>query len=407
MFFATRCIVLAILAMSTVLGGGCDARPAPSGPTSAPASAAGTAPSAAAPPTPPAISASPASAATPAPTAPPLKLEPAVLDLGFMAPRAGGRGTVKLTNTGTEPLTIAAVTPSCKCTTTSALAGKVIAPGASETLEAVLDGAALPQTHRASIKVAVEGYSDVLEIQLRGETANPVRCIPSILNAVEGKPRSGRFVVESIDRRPFRICAVGGRAPEYIGYSPSEPPRSQYLVKFDLDSWTPEPPAYLVIETDRADCPVLDLWVRTERTIPRSVFRMKDYRCNAGRIDLGGSAEVRLDMDDPGEDVLAVESGSPDVQLELLGQQVASGVRSVSVRVTPRVPRAGLVYVPFRLFGREREQPLVLFASVRTGPEGCAGCEGAPVPPSAAPGAPAPAAAGDGRDAPLRDLSKP
>ena len=47
---------------------------------------------------------------------PPITVEPPVLDLGFMAPRAGGKGTVMLRNTGDKPLTISAVTPSCKCT---------------------------------------------------------------------------------------------------------------------------------------------------------------------------------------------------------------------------------------------------------------------------------------------------
>jgi hypothetical protein len=331
---------------------------------------------------------------------PPIRLSPSVLDLGFMAPRAGGTGTVTLTNVGQSPLTIAAVTPSCKCTTTSALAGKVIAPGASETFEAVLEGASMPQTHRAVIKIAVEGYARVLELQLRGETAMPVRCVPSILNAVEGKPRAGRFVVESVDGKPFRLCSVGGRVPEYIGYAAGDEPKSQYLVRYDLDTWPDGHPAYLAIETDRADCPVLDIWVRTEGTIPRSVFRMKDYRINAGRIDLGGAAEVAVEMDDPAEDILAAEATSPDVQVEVLGQSTKDGTRSVRLRIVPKGPRTGLLYSPVRLFGREREQPLTLFASVRApGATGCVGCDPAPAPPASRP-------AGQ-EAAPMRDLSRP
>ena len=305
---------------------------------------------------------------------PPIEVTPAVLDLGFMAPRAGGKGTVTLKNTGTTPLTIVAVTPSCKCTTTSALAGKVIPPGGSEVFEAVLEGASMPQVHRASIKVAVDGYARVLELQLRGETAMPVRCVPSIINAVEGKPRQGRFVVESLDKKPFTICAVGGREPEFIGFSKGDAPRAQYLVKFDLDSWQPTFPAYLAIETDRADCPVFDIWVRSEQTIPKSTFRMKDYRINAGRIDVGGSVDLKLEMEDPGEEVLAVESGAPEAQVQLLGQEVKDGSRIVGIRVTPKSPATGLLYAPVKLYGREREQQLTLFASVRA--PGAAGCEG-------------------------------
>ena len=332
---------------------------------------------------------------------PPLTIQPPVLDLGFMAPRIGNKGTVTLTNTGKTPLTIAAVTPSCKCTTTSTLAGTVLQPGQSVPLEAALDGVAMPQTHRASIRVLVEGYAKVVEIQLRAETAMPVRAVPPIINAVEGKPRQGRFVVESIDKKPFTICAVGGRVPEFIGYNAGDAPRAQYLVKFDLDTWQPEFPAYLAIETDRADCPIFDIWIRSERTIPTSSFRMKDYRINAGRIEVGGSTDISLEMEDAGEDILAVESGSPEVQVEMLGQNVDAKVRKVNIRITPKSPREGLLYATLKLYGREKEQPLTMFASVR--PKGAAGCVGCnpvqgppakapPVPTPVTPSAPAPAA---------------
>ena len=320
---------------------------------------------------------------------PPLTIQPPVLDLGFMAPRIGNKGTVTLTNTGTTPLTIAAVTPSCKCTTTSALAGTVLQPGQSVPLEAALEGASMPQTHRASIRVLVEGYAKVAEIQLRAETAMPVRAVPPIINAVEGKARQGRFVVESIDKKPFTICAVGGRVPEFIGYNAGDAPRAQYLVKFDLDTWQPEFPAYLAIETDRADCPIFDIWIRSERTIPTSAFRMKDYRVNAGRIDVGGSTDVSLEMEDAGEDILAVESGSPEIQVEMLGQKVDDKVRKVSVRITPKSPRQGLLYGTLKLYGREKEQPLTMFASVRPkGAAGCTGCNPVQGPPAKAPPAP-------------------
>jgi hypothetical protein len=317
---------------------------------------------------------------------PPISVEPPVLDLGFMAPRVGGKGTVILKNTGDKPLTIAAVTPSCKCTTTSSLAGTVLKPGESAPLEAVLEGASMPQPHRASIRVLVDGYAKVLEVQLRGETAMPVRAVPPIINAVEGKPRQGRFIVESVDKKPFTICAIGGRVPEFIGFNAGEAPRAQYLLKFDLDTWSPEYPAYLAIETDRADCPIFDVWVRSERTIPSSAFRMKDYRINGGRIDVGGSVDVSLEMDDPGEEILAIESVSPEVQVQMLGQQVEGKLRKVSARITPKSPREGLLYGVVKLYGREKEQTLTFFASVRPkAATGCAGCNPVQGPPSKSP----------------------
>jgi hypothetical protein len=354
---------------------------APAGPTMAQAPTAPAAPAA-----PPAPTTPPIDASGVIDSLPPISVEPPVLDLGFMAPRVGGKGTVILKNTGDKPLTIAAVTPSCKCTTTSSLAGTVLKPGESAPLEAVLEGASMPQQHRASIRVLVDGYAKVLDVQLRGETAMPIRAVPPIINAVEGKPRQGRFIVESVDKKPFTICAIGGRVPEFIGFNAGEAPRAQYLLKFDLDTWSPEYPAYLAIETDRADCPIFDVWVRSERTIPSSAFRMKDYRINGGRIDVGGSVDVSLEMDDPGEEILAIESVSPEVQVQMLGQQVEGKLRKVSARITPKSPREGLLYGLVKLYGREKEQTLTFFASVRPkAATGCAGCNPVQGPPSKSP----------------------
>jgi hypothetical protein len=69
-----------------------------------------------------------------------------------------------------------------------------------------------------------------------------------------------------------------------------------------------------------------------------------------------------------------VESGAPEVQVQLLGQEVKDGSRIVGIRVTPKSPATGLLYAPVKLYGREREQQLTLFASVRA--PGAAGCEG-------------------------------
>jgi hypothetical protein len=354
---------------------------APAGPTMAQAPTAPAAPAA-----PPAPTTPPIDASGVIDSLPPISVEPPVLDLGFMAPRVGGKGTVILKNTGDKPLTIAAVTPSCKCTTTSSLAGTVLKPGESAPLEAVLEGASMPQSHRASIRVLVDGYAKVLDVQLRGETAMPIRAVPPIINAVEGKPRQGRFIVESVDKKPFTICAIGGRVPEFIGFNAGEAPRAQYLLKFDLDTWSPEYPAYLAIETDRADCPIFDVWVRSERTIPSSAFRMKDYRINGGRIDVGGSVDVSLEMDDPGEEILAIESVSPEVQVQMLGQRVEDKLRKVSARITPKSPREGLLYGVVKLYGREKEQTLTFFASVRPkAATGCAGCNPVQGPPSKSP----------------------
>ena len=400
---------LCIAASCGEQGSGQGAGSAPSGTVPAVAPPAPVAPQAPAAPAPVAPVAAPQAAppAAPAPAPqvdggaamdpglPPLRAEPAVLDLGVMAPRAGGKGAFKLTNVGDRPLRIGAVSPSCKCTTTSSLAGTTVEPGASVSLDAELDGVAVPQTHRAAIRVAVEGYALPLELQVVGETARAIRASPSLINAVEGKPRQGRFVIESVDKKPFRVCSISGRVPDYIGYAPGDPPRAQYLVKYDLDTWTPTFPVSLIVETDRPECPVFDVWIRHESTIPTPGFRMKEYRVNAGRIDVGGSNDVVVELEDTGEDLLAAESSDPSIRVELVSQRPASGgkdtLRRLTLRVLPVGQGTGAFCVAFKLYGRDKEQSLFVYGSVR--PKGAADCDGCTAVQGPAPKDPPPAPA--------------
>lgn len=106
---------------------------------------------------------------------PPIELEPPILDFGFIAPKATAKGTVKLKNLGKKPLKILAVQPSCKCTTTSDLVDKEIPVGGFLPLDAELTATPMPGPKKAAIKVLVDGYARVLEFELKGETAFPVR----------------------------------------------------------------------------------------------------------------------------------------------------------------------------------------------------------------------------------------
>lgn len=332
---------------------------------------------------------------------PPVEVTPPSIDMGVVPPKTAKTGVAELKNTGTTPLKILAITPSCKCTTTNDLAGAIIPPGGSVKLEATLEPVSMPQTQKAALRILIEGYGKILEVPVKGETAMPVRANPSLINAVEGQPRAGRFVVESIDRKPFTICAVGGRKPEFLGFRPGvDQPKSTYLLKYDLDTWQPSFPAYLVIETDREDCPSFDVWIRSENTIPRPGFRMKDYRVNLGRVDVGASVETSVEMEDAGEDMLAAESLVPDISVELVGQSVSqvgeAMVRKVNLRVTPRTQQTGLFYTQFKLYSRDKEQVITLFGTQRPkDAKGCVGCTAVDAPPSRDPTGRGPVPAGD------------
>jgi len=327
--------------------------------------------------------AAPAASSTPAApiqSPPPIQLRPPSLDFGFVPPSSASTGSVELVNTTDRPLKILAVQPSCKCTTISDLAGKEIPAGGSVELEATLDAQPAPGPKRAQIRVLVEGYTQVVTVQLQAEVALPVRVTPPYINAVEGKNQTGRLVVQSTDGTPFRICSTHGMPPRYLGFDPaSEEARSQYLVEYDIADFGGRIPRYFVIETDREDAPLVDVLLRHEDSFPAINIRMKDYRIPAGVIPAGESAEftIRLDnrIDRPAPPINAAISRSPDGTVEFVGQEVDEENEEVLVtlRLTPKSDFTGFLYLPFTIFAQTGQtQDLDVFAKVAPG--GSAAC---------------------------------
>lgn len=298
---------------------------------------------------------------------PPIQVEPTVLDFGFIAPKQVSKGTFKLWNRGTAPLTVLAVQPSCKCTTTNDLADAVIKPGEFVELEASLDGAPLPSPRKANIKVLIDGYSRVLELELKGEVTYPLRAPPGYLNVVKGHEQKGRIVVESIDKKPFRICNIQGEAPDYIGFDPTkDEAKASYLVRWDITKFGDKIPPYLIVVSDREDCPILPIRVRHESTIPRPIFRLKEYSVNLGLMAPGQPTEVEVQMEDPGEALLAVATEDEHARAELVSTRVEEGTLTAKVRVTARQDHEGLLQFPLSFYSASKEMAIPAFGIVRS-----------------------------------------
>jgi hypothetical protein len=324
---------------------------------------------------------------------------PMNLDLGFMRPNQDAVGTVTLRNTGAEPVRVLAVTPSCKCTTTTDIVGKEIPAGGTATFDTTLEGAPVPGVRTSTIRVLVEGSPAPIEIKVKGEVSQPVRAIPAYLNCVGSKNLSGRLVVESIDKRPFRILSAHGSEPAIGGWDPaSDEPRSTYLLSYDLGDGTRELPSFWIIETDHPDSPLVDLKVRHESVSAKLSSRLSDYRANAGRIDPGASGAVAFTSLDPQEPVLSAESLSPDATLEVERVDAVDGGTKATIIVRPRAGYQGLLIVPAKLSMATKSQEVLIFGTVRPAPSAvppAASGSAAPAPSSAqsAPASAAPSAA--------------
>jgi len=285
---------------------------------------------------------------------PPIRIEPPMLDFGFITPNAKVQGSVKLQNTSSEPITILAVQPTCKCTTLNDLAGKVVPAGGAVELTAAMDGGPNPGPKTAAVKVLVDGFARPLEVDLKAEISLPIRAIPPYINAVRDQNSRGRIVVESITGEPFRICSIHGKAPNLLNFDPAtDEPQSKYIFTYDLSDIDVPYPRYLVVTTDDPDVPVVDIYLRHESTMPainRNLRVAEGFRHPFGRIDMGGSTEIEIGFQDLREPVATAISGSKDARVELLGSQtrnVEGALQTIyTLKIMPAKDFQGVLYFP-------------------------------------------------------------
>ena len=310
---------------------------------------------------------------------PPVRLEPEIMDFGILPPSIIKEGSIKLYNTGTKELEVLTAQPSCKCTTTDDISGKKIPVGGFVELKASMKAQSAPGKKSAEIKVLIDGYTQVIPIQLKSEVSLPVRVSPSYLNVVKGQPMKGRTVIESIDKKPFKVCAVGGKKPNLVGFDPEkDEPRSQYLLDWDFDrDFAPgEAKRYWIIETDREDCPLVDIFVRHESTIVLPRMKFTEYRHTFGRVDQGTPFEWTVDVSELGADekVVTVASGSSQAKVELLGTTREGDITHIKLKLVPNADTIGLTWVPFTVYTNSRQQEQAVWGQYV--PKGVKGCYG-------------------------------
>lgn len=293
------------------------------------------------------------------------------MDFGYVMPKTLNKVDFKLWNTGDKPVTVAAVNPSCKCTTTTDIVGKSIEPGAFIELGAALEAGAAVGPKAANVKVLIDGYGHTIDLALRADVTLPIKLTPGYINAVGGKNEQGRIVIESTDAKPFRILSMHGMAPSYVGFDPTkDEPRNKYVVEYDLTKFPDgKIPRYCIIETDHPACPAADLLVRHDTVrFPSSVRGIRDFRANLGLLQPGASAEteVRFGKLAPSIKFTEVEPQSTDFTAELIEQVEGEGDETVvKFRVKPRDGLTGLFYGPVLIkAGDNRAQEFIVFGRV-------------------------------------------
>lgn len=196
-----------------------------------------------------------------------LAVDPPLINFGTVAPGTKHPARFTLRNTGAEPLTIAKAQPSCKCTDISDIAGKTIPPGGSLELTAALQVPKSPGEKDAKVMITVQGQAGMVLAQMVADVTMPVRTLPAFVDALKGKSE-GTITLSSVDGKPFRVLAAGGRAPALVGFDGAkDAPRAEYVLKWTLADLGPgQIPQWWIVDTDRADCPQVPLRIRHETT---------------------------------------------------------------------------------------------------------------------------------------------
>jgi hypothetical protein len=319
---------------------------------------------------------------------PPVTFDPPELNFGVIPPDTELHGTVQIRNTGDAPLTIRSMRADCKCTTVEDLTGKIIEPGGSLELTAVVDARSHQGTKRNEIRFLFEGYEDYgpVAVKILSEVAGAIRMDPAYFDLTT--QWTGELALHSGDGRPFRILAANGAPPVYADdFDPArDEPRSDYLLSWDMTMYDPmtcedaegnRMPNWWVVETDHPEAPIVDVFVRHNPcTLPEPpegrMWYLSERRVLLGELAVGESAEFTVYMkwrgdQGPADTIGQVrsESGQFDatmVELDRVGERI-----TCRVRVTPRADLRGLLYGKVRFLAANmpaHSQPVTVMGRV-------------------------------------------
>jgi hypothetical protein len=318
---------------------------------------------------------------------PPITVTPQRLDFGFMLPNTNARGPLTLLNTGTAPVTLLSVTPSCKCTTITDAAGVTIEPGKSFVIETELSGAPMQGIRRSQLKIIAKGYARPIQVAIQGEVALPVRAVPAYINLVGERARAGETVIESTDGTPFRVISVNGKPATVV---PQEAPGDAHA-RHKLAWSFPQGEAigdFWIVETDHPDCALVDVRIRNANPMPRPVLRMREYRINAGRIDPVEGVRIEVQSKDATKpfDVVSVKGGvACPVTAELVESHAEDEGMVAVIRLKPLPDARGFFADKLVVGSGGKLQELDLFGTIRPKPEAMPAATPAPTAPVKAP----------------------
>jgi hypothetical protein len=299
------------------------------------------------------------------PASGPILADPPGVNFGVVRPETIVEATIKLMNPLDHPVRIVRAVPSCQCTTID-MVGKVIPARGMIEMPMSMKTAKSVGQRSANVSLAFEGLQQVLVVAIECETALPIRANPPFVDAQVAERMKGTFEIAAQDGKAFRVISVNGKPPVSAGGGDPSSPRASHRLAYDFTAPGFRVPKYVLVETDRDDCPLVDLRVRHETTRISPPFAVAEFRSSAGRIAPGGTGSFELEIKKMGEArVTGVRSLSPDATVRIEGQKADGSSVLLTVAVTPRAGFEGLLVLPVEITAAGKRYEHLVFASVR------------------------------------------
>ncbi|MSR41226.1 MAG: DUF1573 domain-containing protein [Phycisphaerales bacterium] len=252
----------------------------------------------------------------------PITASPASVDFGVVRPHSVVEGTIRLTNTSSQPIILEKATPSCTCTTVD-MEGKSIPANGSLDMPMSMKTNDAIGAKVAKVTMVFRGVPQPLIVTYNAETAFIVRASPPYIDTttadlsgkieLDASKLRGEFKLQADDRKTFRVLSVDNAAPSFVGFDPkTDAPRFEYTLSYNFAS-IPETsiPRWIIVETDREDCPLVDLRVRHPATRYVPTIPFEQFRASAGATAPNQPAEFSILLKKFVGRILAVKSGDP------------------------------------------------------------------------------------------------
>lgn len=314
----------------------------------------------------------------------PIVVMPGTVMLGFIEPRSSVTRDVPLRNTSDKPVRILKAVPSCTCTTLD-VAGKVVPPMGELVIPITMKVSGATGIKTANVQFVLEGVPSVLTVAMQGEVAYPVRAlqldrktdtrVPYIDAFTDAKNVTGVIEVVATDGKPFSVMGVQGSAPRFVGFNPSsDAPRTSYMVEYDLSGIEcAKMPPYLIVSTDRADAPVIDMRIRHACTKIDPTIPFAEFRTNLGALKPGSSNDFDFELKRArGWSATAASCDDPRIRVEFVAQKPvdSEGHSLVGLRAIVSPEARGLILAPVTLTatspnGRSVTSAFWLYADAR------------------------------------------